>query len=109
MPSAFICSSSRCNSGFVTAGPNHHHRIMIRQSAGGFTNDFSKDAIPSSWAAPASGCKKHATRTKTTILPLKIDIVDWVAEPASKPPPQCTEDGVRNGPRKNKGFRKEAP
>jgi len=62
-PSAFICSNSRCNSGFVTAGPNHHHRIMIRQSSGGFAKDFSRSA--SSWsccAPPLQSCTSPANR-----------------------------------------------
>src|ERR1700687_4411134 len=36
MPSAFICWSSRRISGFSTAVPNHHQRIMGFAEAGGF-------------------------------------------------------------------------
>src|ERR1700722_5582360 len=36
MPSAFICWSSRRISGFSTAAPNHHQRIMGLASSGGF-------------------------------------------------------------------------
>src|ERR1700733_1834496 len=72
MPSAFICSSSRCNSGFVTAGPNHHHRIMIRQSSGGFKNDFSRSASFSSCCAALLGsCTKQASRT------ISITTLQW--------------------------------
>ena len=35
MPPSFICWSSRKSSAFVTAGPNHHQRIMTRASPGG--------------------------------------------------------------------------
>src|ERR1700758_189914 len=39
MPAAFICSNSLWSSGLVAAGPNHHQRIMIRQSSGGWAKD----------------------------------------------------------------------
>src|SRR2546430_10300013 len=35
MPPAFMRRISRSSSGLVTAGPNHHQRIMIRASSGG--------------------------------------------------------------------------
>jgi len=45
MPSAFICSSSRRISGFSTATPNHHHRIMGLDSSGGCSNRVFSCAI----------------------------------------------------------------
>src|SRR5437773_6985181 len=35
MPACFMVRNSRSNSGLMTAGPNHHQRIMILQSGGG--------------------------------------------------------------------------
>src|SRR5689334_20845797 len=47
MPPSFMVRSSRSNSGFVTADPNHHHRIMMRASLGGCSNVLRTDAT---WA-----------------------------------------------------------
>src|SRR5690349_9369630 len=38
MPPSFMVRSSRSNSDFVTADPNHHQRIMMRASLGGCSN-----------------------------------------------------------------------
>src|SRR5215470_1411860 len=39
MPPSFIRRISRSSSGLVTAGPNHHQRIMMRASSGGLRNE----------------------------------------------------------------------
>src|SRR5579871_4145135 len=38
MPASFITRISRSSSRFSIAGPNHHQRIMMRASSGGFSN-----------------------------------------------------------------------
>src|SRR5262249_46176720 len=45
MPPSFIARISRSSSGFVTAGPNHHQRIMMRASSGGFAKDRCSSSI----------------------------------------------------------------
>src|SRR5258708_40348572 len=37
MPPSFMARNSRSSSGFETAAPNHHQRIMMRASSGGFS------------------------------------------------------------------------
>src|SRR5579883_2401692 len=37
IPPSFMSRISRSSSGFVTAGPNHHQRIIMRASSGGFS------------------------------------------------------------------------
>jgi len=41
----FITRISRSSSGFVTAGPNHHQRIMILASLGGRFNERCSSLI----------------------------------------------------------------
>ena len=74
IPSAFICSNSCCNSGFETAGPNHHHRTMIRQSSGGFANVRSNAVNSPSCCAAILGISANQVRIKirSTTLPLKM-------------------------------------
>ena len=38
IPAPRMILSSRASSGLVTAGPNHHQRIIGRASGGGFRN-----------------------------------------------------------------------
>ena len=45
MPPCFISRISRSNSGFVTAGPYHHHRTIMRASSGGFWNPRCNSAM----------------------------------------------------------------
>src|SRR5882724_4035124 len=47
MPASFMALNSLSSSGLVAAGPNHHHRIMIRLSAGGSLNMVRRETIPS--------------------------------------------------------------
>src|SRR5271157_4934354 len=49
MPTSRMVANSLCNSGLVTAGPNHHHRIIGRASAGGSAK-CRCNAIRESWA-----------------------------------------------------------
>ena len=44
IPPSFIGRSSRSSSGFVTADPNHHQRILIRLSSGGDRNSRASSA-----------------------------------------------------------------
>ena len=70
IPAAFICSSSRWISGLVTAGPNHHQRIMMREPSGGCVKDSRKR--PRSvcvWArAPVLQNSRIAKTTKFEIV-----------------------------------------
>ena len=59
MPPAFMLRISRAISAFVTAGPNHHQRIMIRESSGGVRNDDSSEA-KSANAARANASSANA-------------------------------------------------
>ena len=54
MPASFIARTSRSSSPFVTAGPNHHQRIMMRASSGGLTKD-SHNFLCAVWATPPDG------------------------------------------------------
>jgi len=49
----------------VTDGPNHHQRIMIRQSSGGFSKDLRRSAMGSAglWACARTGELKLAAAT----------------------------------------------
>src|SRR5450631_3300354 len=50
MPPSFMARSSRSSSGLVTDGPNHHHRIRMRESAGGFLKPACNEARSGVWA-----------------------------------------------------------
>src|SRR6267142_2500161 len=52
MPASFINRISRSSSGLLTAGPNHHQRIMILASSGGRTNERCKSFTLGVWACP---------------------------------------------------------
>jgi hypothetical protein len=67
MPPAFIASSSRSISGFVTAGPNHHHRIMMRLSSGGVTNERRRASRAFAWRGCALGTIDAATARTNAI------------------------------------------
>src|SRR6185369_13716268 len=45
MPPSFIKRISRSSSALVTAGPNHHQRIMMRESSGGFRKERCRSSI----------------------------------------------------------------
>ena len=49
MPPAFIACRSRSSSGVGDRGPNHHHRIMMRLSAGGATNERRRSSRAFAW------------------------------------------------------------
>jgi len=67
MPAAFICSSSCLISDFVTAGPNHHQRTMMRQSSGGCANDWvSSRWIGGPWASLADRQTNKSRSAKPT-------------------------------------------
>src|SRR5436305_10665402 len=56
MPPSFIKRISRSSSGFVTAGPNHHQRIMILALSGGCSNPLWRSLTLSALAC-AQGSK----------------------------------------------------
>src|SRR5579883_1786335 len=57
MPPCFMARISRSSSGFLTAGPNHHQRIMIRESSGG----CSKPRCTAATVCAAAGAAKQST------------------------------------------------
>src|SRR5574337_979812 len=52
MPASFIASISRGASSLETAGPNHHQRIIMRESSGGLTKDSQSDPPAGGAASP---------------------------------------------------------
>src|SRR5579883_642667 len=65
MSAAFITCSSRAISSWLTAGPNHHQRIRMRESFGGFANDWRRESRP---AACASCVRDQIAKTVTHCL-----------------------------------------
>src|SRR5215469_3820184 len=64
MPPSFIARSSRSNSGFSTAVPNHHQRTMILLSAGGLANSCHSAARFE--GAPLCPCSHRPAAAKRT-------------------------------------------
>src|SRR5215813_11530845 len=73
MPPSFIRRISRSSSGLVTAGPNHHQRIMMRASSGG----LRKEDLRSSSGA-AIDLEKPTENRMTTVarqLPQRLSLI----------------------------------
>src|SRR5215475_9425949 len=68
MPPSFMSRISRSSSGLVTAGPNHHQRIMMRASSGGLRKE---DLRPSSGAA--INLEKPTENKMTTVANHKVN------------------------------------
>src|SRR6185436_8171952 len=71
MPPCFITFISRSSSGLVTAGPNHHHRIMILESSGGLWKSRCKSTTFRSCARVGLGTS-GSTRAKR-IASINVD------------------------------------
>src|SRR4051794_16323969 len=62
MPPCFMARISRSSSGVVTAEPNHHQRIRMRESSGGRSKDWRTPATVS--AANAEADSRRARQAK---------------------------------------------
>src|ERR1700736_1308372 len=96
MPPCFIVRISRSSSGLVTEGPNHHQRIMIRESSGGFWKERCRVARSAPGKAHDSARRKRGRmggRLKVDTSGIVEDSQVWSA--AGRTVLECKTYGAR--------------